>query len=229
MSTESDLSVYVTFWDTGYGREDEWMLSVRCPVPDRQTFTTFSYSIVLVPGTNRWIEAHRTPGDPLTDGASSSSITSSSSSGKPRKLMGAVMLKNTEIMEHLSLEVFDSFIKDSEEAMADNPVPDRECNPLLSDPSFRHHTILYNPIDNLPYSSTGITDWGPELWTTARVAQLAMAEWISLSPAAATEFDFEFHNYARLRDRIAARKIILQTQSLEKGLVGWDNVVKLEE
>lgn len=42
--------------------------------------------------------------------------------------MGAVMLTNTEIMEHLTLEMFDSFIKDSEEAMADNPVPDRECD-----------------------------------------------------------------------------------------------------
>ena len=74
----------------------------------------------------------------------------------------------------------------------------------------------------------GITDWGPELWTTARVAQLAMAEWIVLSPSAAAEFDFEFHNYARLRDRIAARKQILKQQHLKRGVRGWDNVIPLE-
>lgn len=74
----------------------------------------------------------------------------------------------------------------------------------------------------------GITDWGPELWTTARVAQLAMAEWIVLSPAAAAAFDFEFHNYARLRDRIAARKLALRKQQLEQGVYGWDNVIPFE-
>lgn len=75
---------------------------------------------------------------------------------------------------------------------------------------------------------SGITDWGPELWTTARVAQLAMAEWIVLSPAAACEFDFEYHNYTRLRDRIATRKRLLRTQQQELGLRGWDNVIAFE-
>lgn len=74
----------------------------------------------------------------------------------------------------------------------------------------------------------GITDWGPELWTTARVAQLAMAEWIVLSPTAASEFDFEFHSYDRLRDRIAARKHVLRARHKERGLGGWDNVLPLE-
>jgi hypothetical protein len=55
-----------------------------------------------------------------------------------------------------------------------------------------------------------------------------MAEWIVLSPIAAAEFDFEFHNYARLRDRIAVRKQILKLQHLKRGVRGWDNVISLE-
>lgn len=55
-----------------------------------------------------------------------------------------------------------------------------------------------------------------------------MAEWIVLSPAAACEFDFEYHNYTRLRDRIAARKRLLRTQQQELGLRGWDNVIPFE-
>lgn len=55
-----------------------------------------------------------------------------------------------------------------------------------------------------------------------------MAEWIVLSSAAASEFDFEFHNYTRLRDRIAARKHILKEQQLKRGVRGWDNVIPLE-
>jgi len=186
-SMMSTLAVYITFWNNGRGEDDvEWMLTARSTAPDRSA-TTFTYRIVLVaPGTNRWIEAHQTPVDPLALDRYGSAT-----------LIGAVLLTGSEVLEHVSLDTFDAFIRESEEAGADNPAPDR------------------------------ITDWGPELWTTARVAQLAMAEWIVLSPAAAAEFDFEFHNYARLRDRIAARKLMLLERQ-QRGIHGWDNVISLE-
>lgn len=116
------LSIYVTFWDTGFGEDGvEWMLTARSASPDRPT-QTFSYHIVLVPGTNRWIEAHRTPGDPMSDAVV---YPKAGASANPR-LMGALLLANSDIIEHLSLEAFDTFIKESEEAIADNPVPERE-------------------------------------------------------------------------------------------------------
>jgi len=185
----STLAVYITFWNNGYGEDGlEWMLTARSTPRDRSTTTTFTYRIVLVaPGTHRWIEAHQTPADPLAPDRYASPT-----------FMGAVLLKSSEVLEHVSLDTFDAFIKESDEPSAENPVPDR------------------------------ITDWGPELWTTARVAQLAMAEWIVLSPIAAAEFDFEFHNYARLRDRIAVRKQVLKLQHLKRGVRGWDNVISLE-
>lgn len=112
----SALAVYITFWNSGYGEDGvEWMLTARSIAPDRNT-TTFTYRIVLVaPGTDRWIEAHQTPADPLAPDRFGSAT-----------LMGAVRLRSSEVLDHVSLETFDAFIKVSDEAGTDNPVPDRK-------------------------------------------------------------------------------------------------------
>jgi hypothetical protein len=115
----STLAVYITFWNNGYGEDGlEWMLTARSTTPDRNTTTTFTYRIVLVaPGTHRWIEAHQTPADPLAPDRYASPT-----------FMGAVLLKSSEVLEHVSLDTFDAFIKESDEASADNPVPDRKSD-----------------------------------------------------------------------------------------------------
>jgi hypothetical protein len=112
----STLAVYITFWSNGCGEDGlEWMLTARSTAPDRST-TTFTYRIVLVaPGTDRWIEAHQTPADPLVSDCYGSA-----------SLMGAVMLRSSEVLKHVSLDTFDTFVKASEEPGADNPAPDRK-------------------------------------------------------------------------------------------------------
>ncbi|KAF8323299.1 hypothetical protein DL93DRAFT_660422 [Clavulina sp. PMI_390] len=181
------IDVYITFSSRGNSDEGtEWGLCVRRESSVRdQPPILFTYTITLVaPGTDRWIEAYQTPAE---QGFSRS-----------ERLLGALLLTRSELLDEASLEMVDSFIKKSEGSHPDNPSPAR------------------------------IPDWGPELWISARVAQLAMAEWILLPSAAAFDFDYEYHDYKRLRDRIAARRLLLRARSSELGLRGWENVVTLD-
>lgn len=111
------LALYITFWNNGYGEDKlEWMLTARSTVPG-QPPTTFTYRIALVaPGTDRWIEAHQTPGDPSDHYYGNNNLT----------LMGALLLSGSDVLDHVDLDTFDAFIKDSEDVTADNPVPGRK-------------------------------------------------------------------------------------------------------
>lgn len=115
----STLEVYITFWNNGSG--EDWMLTARSTAPHRNP-VTFTYRIVLVaPGTDRWIEAHQTPTDPLTSDRYGSAT-----------LMGAVLLRSSEVLKHVSLDTFDALIRASEEPGADNPAPDRKSGSFLA-------------------------------------------------------------------------------------------------
>lgn len=108
----SRIDLYITFWNSGNNEDiPEWQLSVRSTSLDGgQPATTVTYSIVLVaPGTDRWIEAYQTHTEPLPSG----------------RLMGALLLDSSEILEHVDLNTFDTFIKESEDAAPENPFPNR--------------------------------------------------------------------------------------------------------
>lgn len=129
------LDVYITFWNNGNSDDGvEWMLSARSTggtsPNDEPSATTFTYSIVLVaPGTDRWIEAHQTPADPVSAGSG--------------KMMGALRLASSETLEHVDLETFDTFIKESDDAAAENPFPDRASHIVLSRSLHDIYSLVY--------------------------------------------------------------------------------------